>query len=259
MAPTPVSALLHAVAVVKAGAFGIIRVIEDVYGQPLVAELGLQTPLVAVACWTIVIGSLLALRETGLKRRLAYSTVSQVSYIVLGVAMGGVLATAGGMVHLVHQGLMKITLFFCAGIWGLLLGVERIDQLDGLGRRMPVAGVAFTLAALGMMGLPPLVGFVSKWTLGTGALAAGYPWVLAVLIGSALLNAAYFLPLVRRLWLADHAELEDVELRIGRLSQTALVSAAAVTAGFSLLLGVFATHPLSPLNWVLQIARGVSG
>jgi multicomponent Na+:H+ antiporter subunit D len=256
VAPTPVSALLHAVAVVKAGAFGIIRVIEDVYGPELVAHLGVQTPLVVVACWTIIIGSLFALRETGLKRRLAYSTVSQVSYIVLGVAMGGLLATTGGMVHLVHQGLMKVTLFFCAGIWGLLLGVERIDQLDGLGRRMPWVGVAFSLAAIGMMGLPPLVGFVSKWYLGSGALAAGYPWVLLVLISSALLNAAYFLPLVRRLWLAEHASLEDATVTIGRLPRLALVSASVVTASLTLLLGLLAAHPLSPLSWVLQIVRG---
>jgi len=256
VAPAPVSALLHAVAVVKAGAFGIIRVVEDVYGPELMAELGLRTPLVVAACWTIIIGSLFALRETGLKRRLAYSTVSQVSYIVLGVAMGGLLATTGGMVHLVHQGLMKVTLFFCAGIWGLLLGVERIDQLDGLGRRMPWVGAAFSLAALGMIGLPPLVGFISKWYLGTGALAAGYPWVLLVLISSALLNAAYFLPLVRRLWLTERAPLESAAVTIGRLPRLALVSAAVVTAALTLLLGLLATHPLSPLNWVLQIVRG---
>ncbi|MDT8439041.1 MAG: proton-conducting transporter membrane subunit [Wenzhouxiangellaceae bacterium] len=255
VAPAPVSALLHAVAVVKAGAFGILRVIEDVYGHAVVVELGLQLPLIAVASWTILIGSLLALREHHLKRRLAYSTVSQVSYIVLGVAVGGVLATAGGMVHLVHQGLMKITLFFCAGTLGLLLGVHRIEQLDGLGRRMPWLGVSFTVAALGMMGMPPLVGFVSKWYLATGALAAGLPWLVAVLIGSALLNAAYFLPLVRRLWLADHAPLEDVPVAINRISRLALVATAVATALLSVALGLFAAHPLSPLNWVLAIAR----
>jgi len=107
-----------------------------------------------------------------------------------------------------------------------------------------------------MMGLPPLAGFVSKWYLGSGALAAGYPWVLLVLISSALLNAAYFLPLVRRLWLAEHAPLEDAPVMIGRLPRLALASAAVVTAALTLLLGLLATHPLSPLNWVLQIVRG---
>jgi len=256
VAPAPVSALLHAVAVVKAGAFGIIRVVEDVYGQALIADLGARPLLIAAASWTIVIGSLLALREHHLKRRLAYSTVSQVSYIVLGVAVGGMLATAGGMVHLVHQGLMKVTLFFCAGIWGLLLGVERIEQLDGLGRRLPWVGMAFTVAALGMIGIPPMVGFVSKWYLGMGAVGAGVPWLIGVLIASALLNAAYFLPLIRRLWLADHAPLEDAAIEIGRLPRRAMTAAAVSTAVLTLLLGLLAAHRLSPLNWVLQIAGG---
>lgn len=258
VAPAPVSALLHAVAVVKAGAFGIIRVVEDVYGHELVAGLGLRMPLIAAACWTIVIGSLFALSEHNLKRRLAYSTVSQVSYIVLGVAVGGLLATSGGMVHLVHQGLMKVTLFFCAGIWGLLLGLERIEELDGLGPRMPWTAGAFTIAALGMIGVPPIVGFITKWYLGAGAIAAGVPWVLAVLIASALLNAAYFLPLIRRLWLpvdeAGSGSLADRPIGIGRLPRLALVASAAATAVLTVLLGVLAAHPLSPLNFVLGIA-----
>lgn len=256
VAPAPVSALLHAVAVVKAGAFGIIRTVEDVYGLDLVAELGMRLPLITVASWTIVIGSLLALREHHLKRRLAYSTVSQVSYIVLGIAVGGILATSGGMVHLVHQGLMKITLFFCAGIFGLLLGVSRIDQLDGLGRRMPWVSSAFTVAALGMIGLPPLVGFISKWYLASGALAAGMPLVLAVLIVSALLNAAYFLPLVRRLWLNPPGSQAEAPIEIGRLPRLALMFSAVATAALVVVLGVLAAHPLSPLNWVVKIAQG---
>jgi len=256
VAPAPVSALLHAVAVVKAGAFGIIRTVEDVYGLELVAELGMRVPLIAVACWTIIIGSLLALREHHLKRRLAYSTVSQVSYIVLGIAVGGLLATSGGMVHLVHQGLMKITLFFCAGIFGLLLGVSRIDQLDGLGRRMPWVSVAFSVAALGMIGLPPIVGFISKWYLASGALAVGMPLVLAVVITSALLNAAYFLPLIRRLWLTEGGALSDAAIEIGRLPRLALVCSALATALLTIVLGVMAAHPLSPLNWVVKIAAG---
>jgi len=264
VAPAPVSALLHAVAVVKAGAFGIVRVVEDVYGQTLVAELGMRTALIGVACWTIIVGSVFALREHHLKRRLAYSTVSQVSYIVLGVAIGGVAATAGGLVHLVHQGLMKITLFFAAGVWGLLLGVERIEQLDGLGRRMPWVGVAFSIAALGMIGVPPLVGFISKWYLGLGALEAGQPWLVAILITSALLNAAYFLPLVKRLWLLDEPapghslDLDLDRAGVGPLARASMAAAAVATAALTVLLGVLAMHPLSPLNFVLGIARSVS-
>ena len=258
VAPAPVSALLHAVAVVKAGAFGIIRTVEDVYGLELVAQLGMRLPLIAVAGWTIIIGSLLALREHHLKRRLAYSTVSQVSYIVLGIAVGGLLATSGGMVHLVHQGLMKITLFFCAGIFGLLLGVSRIDQLDGLGRRLPWVSVAFTVAALGMIGLPPVVGFISKWYLASGALAVGMPLVLVVVITSALLNAAYFLPLIGRLWLSAPGDVVDVSIDIGRLPRLALICSALATALMTIALGVMAAHPLSPLSWVIKIAEGYS-
>jgi multicomponent Na+:H+ antiporter subunit D len=173
VAPAPVSALLHAVAVVKAGAFGIVRVVYDVYGVSLVDTLGLGLPLAVVASITILWGSIRALAQADIKRRLAFSTVSQVSYIVLGTALFGPYATIGGLVHLVHQGLMKITLFFCAGALAERIGVTRVDQMDGAGRRMPLTTLAFSVAALGMIGVPPVAGFVSKWYLGVGALQAG--------------------------------------------------------------------------------------
>jgi len=152
---------------------------------------------------------------------------------------------------------MKVTLFFCAGIYGLLLGVTRIDQLDGLGRRMPWVSTAFTVAALGMIGVPPIVGFISKWYLGSGALAADVPWVLGVLITSALLNAAYFLPLIRRLWLTEGGSpAAAAPIEIGKLSRLALAASAVATAALTVALGVLAAHPLSPLSWVLEIAAG---
>ncbi|MDQ4061571.1 MAG: monovalent cation/H+ antiporter subunit D family protein, partial [Pseudomonadota bacterium] len=160
VAPAPVSALLHAVAVVKAGAFGIVRVVYDVYGVLLVRDLGLGLPLAAVASLTIVYGSVRALQQQDIKRRLAFSTVSQVSYIVLGASLFGPAATIGGLVHLVHQGLMKIALFFCAGALAERIGVTQIVQLDGSGRRMPLTMAAFSAAALGMIGIPPVAGFV---------------------------------------------------------------------------------------------------
>ncbi|HEY8375275.1 MAG TPA: proton-conducting transporter membrane subunit, partial [Nannocystis sp.] len=192
VAPAPVSALLHAVAVVKAGAFGVVRVMYDIFGIEFAAALGLHRPLAFVAAVTVLYGSLCALAQDDLKRRLAYSTVSQVSYIVLGVAPLGPLTTIGGVVHLVHQALMKITLFFCAGNLAETLGVHRVSEMGGVGRQMPFTMIAFSLAALGMIGVPPLAGFVTKWYLGAGALDAGYPWVLAVLLASTALNAAYF-------------------------------------------------------------------
>ncbi len=256
VAPAPVSSLLHAVAVVKAGAFGIVRVIEDVYGPQLVAELGLALPLAAIASFTIVYGSVLALYQTDIKKRLAFSTVSQVSYIPLGVAIGGPLATLGGIVHLVHQGLMKITLFFCAGIFANLLGVKKIEQLDGIGARLPWTSLCFTIGALGMIGLPPVAGFISKWYLGTGAVAVGMNWVLLVLIASTLLNAAYFLPLLKRIWLNPPPEQWPNEVPASRLETYGMIGSVLITAGLSLAVGVFAGHPLSPLSWARGIVAG---
>ncbi|MGF1526732.1 MAG: complex I subunit 5 family protein, partial [Candidatus Competibacterales bacterium] len=202
VAPAPVSALLHAVAVVKAGAFGITRVVFEVFGAEAVSNLGVDVWLATLAAITILYGSWCALGQQDIKRRLAYSTVSQVSYITLGVALAGPLGAVGGIVHLVHQGLMKITLFFCAGNYATALGIKRVDQLDGVGLRMPLTTAAFTLGAFGMIGAPPLAGFVSKWYLGLGSLEAQQPWLLVVLALSTLLNAAYFLPLVGRVWFA---------------------------------------------------------
>src|SRR5690606_16726352 len=161
---------LHAVAVVKSGVFGVVRIVQDVYGYEFSTELGLRGPLVALASVTIVYGSLRALHQDDLKRRLAFSTVSQVSYITLGAALAGPISTIGGLVHLVHQGIMKITLFFCAGALAERIKVTRVDQFDGIGRAMPITMVAFTIAALGMIGIPPIAGFVSKWQLGLGGI-----------------------------------------------------------------------------------------
>ena len=256
VAPAPVSALLHAVAVVKAGAFGIVRLVEDIYGFELVQALGLDLPLLLIASFTIVYGSVLALLQNDIKRRLAYSTVSQVSYIALGVAIGGPIAAIGGMVHLVHQGLMKITLFFCAGIFANLLGVKSVEQLDGIGRRLPWTSLCFTVAALGMIGLPPIAGFISKWYLGVGAVEAGRDWVILVLLASTLLNAAYFLPLLKRMWLHKRPREWPNEVVPSRLEVSGLVGATVVTAALALAAGLFAGHPLSPLSWVTNIAEG---
>jgi multicomponent Na+:H+ antiporter subunit D len=256
VAPAPVSALLHAVAVVKAGAFGLVRLVEDIYGPALVAELGLKLPLAVIASITIVYGSVLALYQADLKRRLAYSTVSQVSYIALGVAVGGPLATIGGVVHLVHQGLMKITLFFCAGIYSNLLGIKKIEDLDGVGRRLPWTSACFTVGALGMIGLPPVAGFTSKWYLGAGAVAENMSWVLGILVASTLLNAAYFLPVLKRIWLNPPPKAWPHEARASRLEALGMVGSTLVAASMALGVGLFAGHPLSPLSWVTGIVRG---
>ncbi|MDO3377940.1 proton-conducting transporter transmembrane domain-containing protein [Geoalkalibacter halelectricus] len=256
VAPAPVSALLHAVAVVKAGAFGIARVVYDVYGIGFALQLGVLLPLAALAAVTIVYGSVRALFQDDLKRRLAFSTVSQVAYIVLGVAIAGPLATIGGLVHLVHQGMMKITLFFCAGNLAETLGIHKISEMAGVGRRMPWTMAAFTLGALGMIGVPPMVGFISKWYLALGGLEAGQSWVVVLLVVSTLLNAAYFLPILYTAWFGHqhqswpHEHLGDEH----RETTWALLLPPLITAALVVLLGVFASAPLSPLQWVQLIA-----
>jgi len=257
VAPAPVSALLHAVAVVKAGAFGIIRVVYDIYGVVLAESLGLLSVLATMASITIIYGSLRALSQDGLKKRLAYSTVSQVSYIALGASVFGPIATIGGVVHLVHQGVMKITMFFCAGNYAETLGVHRVSEMNGVGRRMPWTTLAFTVGALGMIGVPPVAGFVSKWYLGLGAAEAGSDWVLLILVASSLLNAAYFFPILFRAWLADPpASWPEEHIAARRLETTgALLWPPVVTALLALVAGLFAAAPVSPLEWAELIAR----
>jgi multicomponent Na+:H+ antiporter subunit D len=249
-APAPVSALLHAVAVVKAGAFGFVRIIYDVFGIALVAELGVGLPLAILASVTIIFGSLRALQQTEIKKRLAYSTVSQVSYIVLGAALAGPFAVIGGLAHLVHQGLMKITLFFCAGIFDERAGIKRIADLNGVGARMPITSVCFSLGALGMIGLPPLAGFVSKIYIGIGGIQSGAPWVIGVLAASTLLNAAYFLPLLYRIWFG---EAQD-DSRPGE-RPLGIIVPAVITGLASIAVGLFAGWDLSPLAWATLIVE----
>ena len=256
VAPAPVSALLHAVAVVKAGAFGIVRVVYDVYGIEFAAELGVTLPLAVTAAVTIIYASVRALFQDDLKRRLAYSTISQVSYITLGIATVGPLATIGGIVHLVHQGLMKITLFFCAGNLAETLNIHKISEMDGVARRMPWTMAAFTLGALGMIGVPPLAGFVSKWYLGTGAMAAGQDWMMLILVASSLLNAAYFLPIIYAAWFKEAKGTWPDERPRGRLeTRWTLLLPPLVTALLVLGVGLLANAPFSPLEWAYLIAE----
>lgn len=257
VAPAPVSALLHAVAVVKAGAFGIIRIVYEVYGVEFAQSLDLLAPLAVAAAVTIIWGSARALFQDDLKKRLAFSTVSQVSYIALGVALFGPLGTVGGLVHLVHQGVMKITLFFCAGNYAETLGIHKVSEMKGAGRRMPWTTAAFCLAALGMIGAPLTAGAVSKSWLSDGAEAAGMPWVVWVLWTSSLLNAAYFLPILWRAWRwpapASWPD-EHIPARGRRETGWLLLLPPLATAVLTLVFGVFADADWSPLAWARLVA-----
>ncbi|MDJ0764749.1 MAG: monovalent cation/H+ antiporter subunit D family protein [Myxococcota bacterium] len=198
IAPTPVSALLHAVAVVKSGVFGCLRILWFVFGTALLKELDVWWMLATAAAITILIGSLIALAQDNLKRRLAYSTISQLSYIVLGAAMLAPSALLGSTMHIVNHAFMKITLFFCAGAIYAHTHRTNISQLNGIGRKMPITMGAFTIGALGMAGIPPVAGFLSKWYLSIGALEAEAVVFLVVFLLSSVLNAAYFFPIIVR-------------------------------------------------------------
>jgi len=204
VAPTPVSGLLHAVAVVKSGVFGVARVVLDVFGPTTLADLGpeafgdlgMALPLAVVAAITLTVASIIALRQDNLKRRLAYSTVSQLSYIVLGLALLEGNALIGGLLHIPAHAFMKLTLFFCAGIIHVETHTDDISDMAGIGRRMPLTMVAFGVAAAGMAGIPLVAGFVSKWYIVIGALQGGNAVFAAVLLISGVLNIAYFWPIV---------------------------------------------------------------
>lgn len=257
VAPAPVSALLHAVAVVKAGAFGVTRIVYEVYGVEVAQSMQLLAPLAVLACVTIIWGSLRAIWQDDLKRRLAYSTISQVSYIVLGIALFGPIGTVGGLVHLVHQGIMKITLFFCAGNFAETLGVHKVSEMNGIGKRMPLTSAAFTVGALGMMGVPLTAGYVSKHYLSEGANAAGMEWASTVLLVSSILNAIYFLPILYRTWFKVRSvpwPHEQFTTGYGSETKTGMLIPPLASAIAVVFAAIFADHRWSPLSWAKLIA-----
>ncbi|HCF72510.1 MAG: proton-conducting transporter membrane subunit [Arenicellales bacterium] len=195
VAPTPVSALLHAVAVVKAGVFAILKVTIYVFGIDLVHGTRSTDWLLWVAAGTIIIASLVALHQDNLKRRLAYSTISQLSYIVMGALLANASGIIGATLHIAMHAFGKITLFFCAGAILVAAHKTEISEMNGLGRQMPITMGAFLLASISIAGLPPMGGFWGKWYLAFGALDAGYGVLVGVLMLSTLLNIAYLLPI----------------------------------------------------------------
>jgi len=196
VAPTPVSALLHAVAVVKAGVFTVLKVVIYIFGIDVLSQSGQAEWLVYFSSFCLIAASLIAMTQTNLKARLAYSTVSQLAYIVLGAALATAASVTGGAMHIVMHAVAKITLFMCAGAIYVAHHKTEIDELDGIGRLMPVTMFAFLIASLSIIGLPPFGGTWSKWFLAIGALDAGYQFAVAVFMISSLLNVAYLLPIV---------------------------------------------------------------
>ena len=196
VAPTPVSALLHAVAVVKAGVFTMLKVGIYIFGIDFLAETGASVWLMWLAAFSIIAASVVAMTKDNLKARLAYSTISQLSYITLGMALATSMGALGGGLHIAMHAMGKITLFMCAGSIYVATHKTNISQMTGLGRAMPITYAAFFVGALSIIGLPPLGGSWSKWLLIVGAADTGQWIMIAVLMGSSLLNVAYLLPIV---------------------------------------------------------------
>ncbi len=217
VAPTPVSGLLHAVAVVKSGVFGIARVALDVFGPATMRELGVGLPLAAVAAFTLLTASIIALRKDNLKRRLAYSTVSQLSYIVLGLGVLSGNAIVGGLLHIPAHAFMKLTLFFCAGAIHVETHTDDISNMAGIGRRMPLTMVAFAVASAGMAGIPLLAGFVSKWYILIGSVQSGQVVFAVALLVSGMLNIGYFWPVVYQAFFESPEEHDGKPLVAGVL------------------------------------------
>lgn len=209
IAPTPVSALLHAVAVVNAGAFCVLRIIFHVFGVELMKALNLGVMTAFLVSFTIIMASIYALTRDNLKARLAYSTISQLSYMVLGGALLTPSGMAGGIMHIANHAFAKITLFFCAGSIYVASRKTHVSEMSGIGRKMPWTMTAFALATLSMVGVPPVSGFLTKWYLMIGSIEAHELPLLFVLLTSSFLNACYFLPIVHKAFFEESQEIGE--------------------------------------------------
>lgn len=235
VAPTPVSALLHAVAVVKAGVFSVTKIIVYIFGIDFLFSEPSSNWLIYAASFTIIVASIVALRQTNIKRLLAYSTIAQLSYVVMAAAILKPLAEIGAAIHMVAHAFGKITLFFAAGAIYVASKKTEVHQLRGIGRRMPWTMTAFTIGALSMIGVPPTGGFVSKWYILAGAFEADNYLALATIIASTVLNAAYFLPLIYMAWMQpEHPDTNNDHGEAPVMAVVALTITAALTIAFFL-------------------------
>lgn len=239
VAPTPVSALLHAVAVVKMGVFCALRIILNVFGQGLLHTLDLGIVTAYIVSFTIIMASIYALTTDNLKTRLAYSTVSQLSYVILGAVLLTPISTVGGIVHIASHAFSKITLFFCAGAIYCSAHKTLISELSGIGKKLPWTMTAFFLGSLSMIGVPPAAGFISKWYIALGSIEAKEIPILIIILVSSLLNAGYFLPITYKAFFekegnhghghghhTENADVKEIPMVAIPLFLTAIVSIA---------------------------------
>lgn len=250
VAPTPVSALLHAVAVVKVGVFCTTRTMLYVFGVDTMQALNLGIPTAYFVGFTIIMASVIALSKDNLKARLAYSTVSQLSYIILGVALLTPHGIDGGLIHIVNHAFSKITLFFCAGAIMVAAHKKDISQMGGLGRTMPFTFGAFAVASLSMIGAPPVAGFVTKWYLLVGSMEAHQIGILLILIGSTVLNVGYFAPITYHAFFGQRPQGEG-ETGIKEAPLSMLVP-ILIAATISVIIGIYP-------NFMMQFVQAVTG
>lgn len=257
VAPTPVSALLHAVAVVKVGVFSVLRVVFHIYGVNLMSSMNLGITAAYIASFTILVGSIIALSKDNLKARLAYSTVSQLSYVILGAVLLTPTSMTGGIVHIANHAFSKITLFFCAGSIYSSAHKTEISQLTSIGKKMPWTMAAFFIGSLSMIGVPPVAGFVSKWYIAIGSIEAKELPILIFLMISTVLNAAYFLPITYKAFFVkeeahphshhdDHGHHEEIKER------PMIVVPLVLTAVISIILGIYPNYFLSLAQEVIR-------
>ncbi|WP_136798548.1 MULTISPECIES: monovalent cation/H+ antiporter subunit D family protein [Desulfosediminicola] len=253
VAPTPVSALLHAVAVVKVGVFCTTRVMLYVFGVDMMDAFNLGIPTAYFVGFTIIMASIIALSKDNLKSRLAYSTVSQLSYIILGVALLTPTAIEGGLIHIVNHAFSKITLFFCAGAIYVATHKKYISEMEGLGKTMPFTFGAFAIASLSMIGAPPVAGFITKWNLLIGSIEAHQLGILFILLASTILNAAYFAPVTYKAFFGKRPEGEPYTgIKEAPLS---MLIPILIAATISVIIGIY---PDFMLSFVKAVTGGLT-
>jgi multicomponent Na+:H+ antiporter subunit D len=250
VAPTPVSALLHAVAVVKVGVFCTTRTMLYVFGVDTMNALNLGIPTAYFVGFTVLMASILALSKDNLKARLAYSTVSQLSYIIMGVALLTPAGIQGGLIHIVNHGFSKITLFFCAGAIYVAAHKKNISEMEGLGKTMPFTFGAFAIASLSMIGAPPVAGFVTKWNLLVGSIQAHQIGILLILIASTLLNVGYFAPVTFKAFFGKRPEGEPYTGM--KEAPLAMLIPILIACTISVIIGIFP-------NIMMQFVKVVTG
>jgi multicomponent Na+:H+ antiporter subunit D len=245
VAPTPVSALLHAVAVVKAGVFSVVKIVTYIFSPALLSEMLEVNVLLYIAGFTIIVASIIALQADNLKRRLAYSTISQLSYVILATALLAPISIMGAALHILAHAFGKITLFFAAGSIYTATKKTAVSQLNGIGKAMPWTMGAFAIASLSMIGVPPTAGFLSKWYILQGAFSVESWFAVTVIIISTLLNAGYFMPIV---YAAFFKEAENGEHQTYSEAPLAIVIALTTTAIMTVMLFFFPDIPLQLLS-----------